>query len=113
MTDQKKNNARWIVFGVLALMWLIGSLIGKSSTSDSTSTTDDTSYSVDDSGASEARQRVALQTAVDEFNRTSDMTICQAISVLGRSKAVDTIMDASDYVFDRTIVEDFMLNECP
>lgn len=111
----KKSNQWLYVLIAIGFMWLIGSLIGKTSDTPDTPTTDDSSYSVDsvDSGPSEEAQIVALQAAVEEMNASGGMSICQSISVLGRTGAVDTVMESSDYVFDRSVVEDFLQGECP
>ena len=82
--------------------------------SDTTTTTVDSSYSTDSGTPSESDQTAALQTAVEQYNASNpDMTLCQSISVLGRTQAVDTVMASIGDGFDRSVVADFLSNECP
>jgi hypothetical protein len=110
----KKSNQWWFVVIVIGFLWLIGSLIGKTSDTTDTPTTDNSSYSTDSGTPSESDQTAALQTAVEQYNASNpDMTICQSISVLGRTQAVDTVMASIGSGFDRSVVSDFLSNECP
>ena len=111
-----KNSNQWLyVLIAIGFMSLIGMLIGKTSDgTDSTPTTVDSSYSTDSGTPSESDQTAALQTAVEQYNASNpDMTLCQSISVLGRTQAVDTVMNGLGGGFDRSVVDDFLRGECP
>lgn len=113
MTTPPNKTNQWVVgLLVIGVLWLIGTLFGGSDSTDDMPTGDTSSY-VDDTGLDQDTQRAALQVALDQYNATADMTICQAVSVLGRTQAVDTVMKGSDYMFDREVVSDFLLDECP